>query len=73
VLPSAQRLSRARNRKFADSPLEETVRSELVSEMGRADSGVFMDDKGSLRAQFGAQIRWKLVLVGPPPVLLLRL
>ena len=24
----------ARNRKFADSPLEETVRSELVSEMG---------------------------------------
>jgi hypothetical protein len=23
-----------RNRKFADSPLEETVRSELVSEMG---------------------------------------
>ena len=28
---SAQRLSPARNRKFADSPLEETVRSELVS------------------------------------------
>src|SRR5215469_11712234 len=28
------RMMLARNRKFADSPLEETVRSELVSEMG---------------------------------------
>jgi hypothetical protein len=72
---SAPRLSPARNRKFADSPLEETVRSELVSEMGPAaakltrDSSVFMDDNGSQRARFRAHIRWKLVLVAPWPVL----
>ena len=68
----------SRNRKFADSPLEETVRSELVSEMGcrvrqkiNEDSSVFMDDNGSLRVGFRARIRRKRVLIAPQPVLLL--
>jgi hypothetical protein len=46
-----------------DSPLEGRVRSELVSEMGifrtgelRLDSKTIMDDVGSVRAPFWAQI-----------------
>src|ERR1700740_3519472 len=37
------------------------------------DSSVFMDDSRSVGARFRAQIRWKLVVVAPQPVLLLLL